>query len=108
MQVEADDLPQHIVVCDIYGSGDALEHPGQDCMLRGGDEHRSHGSIRFHQRPHDERGLGDEEALLGLDPAPERRIREPDVVGKPRIAGVGDANDRAIPWHPNDRTREKP
>ena len=82
-----------LVFCDVHGSVDALEHVGQDRVLRGGDEHGSHGSTRFHERPHDERRLGDEEPLLGLDPAPQRRIREPEVVGEPRIVGVGDAND---------------
>ena len=52
------------------------------------------------KRPHDEGRLGDEEAPFGLDPAPELRIRQPDVVGEPRVVGVGDAND----GHRLDRT----
>jgi hypothetical protein len=55
MQVEADDLPQHIVFCDEHGCADALEHVGEHGMLRRGDEDRSHRSPRLHQRPHDER-----------------------------------------------------
>ena len=77
-----------------------IEHVGERCVLRGGDEHGADGATGTHERPDDAGRLGDEEPPFGLDPAPERRIRQRDIVGEPRIVGVGDVND----GHRLDRT----
>jgi DNA-binding protein HU-beta len=111
MQVEAHNLPQHIVGCDVYGNvvitcGPLIEAPfevgediGQHRMLRRRHQDGSHRPTRLDQRPHDQRRFGDEEPSLRLDATPELRIGQPDVVDEPRIRGVIDAND----GHPLDR-----
>ena len=58
------------------------------------------------QRPADDLlGLGDVEPALGLGPATQRHVGEPDVVAQPRVGGVVDAGRHARKARPARRGR---
>ena len=90
MQIETDNRAQDLGPGDVDGRVGAVEHTGHRVVLRRGDQHRTHPPVRSQQCLDDERRFGDEEALIGLDPTAELRIRQPDVIGQSGIVRVVD------------------
>jgi len=90
VQVEADDPAQDLRAGDEDRCGDRRQRLGQRVVLRGRDEHRTHGPPGSEQRFYDVGRLGDEEAPFGLDAPSQVGIGQPDVIGQSGIVRVVD------------------